>query len=140
MMVMLIMVVLVVKIMVLVVKIVLLVKNNGSSGENSAVGFRTCGLGCGTGGRVLHSMFAKSQSPHSPEIQGEYFHKQMLNCTNKNIHGFLTDDDTSIPGDTGGAPLLLVGAVVACAALVDCALGQQKYQDSYQQVRDHQGR
>ena len=79
MMVMLIMVVLVVKIMVLVVKIVLLVKNNGSSGENSAVGFRTCGLGCGTGGRVLHSMFAKSQSPHSPEI-----HKQMLNCTNKN--------------------------------------------------------
>ena len=76
MMVMLIMVVLVVKIMVLVKIMVVVVK--------IVEWFQTCGLGCGTGGRVLHSMFAKSQSPHSPEIQGEYFHKQMLNCTNKN--------------------------------------------------------
>ena len=31
-------------------------------------GVQTCGLGCGSGGRVLHSMLAKSQSPHSPGI------------------------------------------------------------------------
>ena len=47
---------------------------NDDGGDNVGVGcgvtsgVQTCGLGCGSGGRVLHSMLAKSQSPHSPGI------------------------------------------------------------------------
>ena len=42
--------------------------DDGVDGVNSESvdGVQTCGLGCGSGGRVLHSILAKSQSPHSP--------------------------------------------------------------------------
>ena len=34
--------------------------------DGATASVQTCGLGCGNGGRVLHSILAKSQSPHSP--------------------------------------------------------------------------
>ena len=41
---------------------------DGGVGSKNGGGVQTCGLGCGSGGRVLHSILAKSQSPHSPEL------------------------------------------------------------------------
>ena len=54
---------------------------------------------------------------------------------------FLTNYDTSISGDTGGAPLLLVGTVVAGAPLVHCTLVKQKGQDQVnEQEKDQEMR
>ena len=41
---------------------------DGGVGSKNGGGVQTCGLGCGSGGRVLHSILAKSQSPHSPGL------------------------------------------------------------------------